>query len=49
MAAYRKWKQANDVGNEEVANKLRRRYLKEIVYFMSRGLGLEERCFQKEV
>ena len=43
------WKQANDVGHEAAANKLRRRLDKEIVYFLSHGLGLEERCFQKEV
>ena len=49
MNVYRKWKQANDVGYEAAANKLRRRLDKEIVYFLSHGLGLGERCFQKEV
>ncbi|GFH47224.1 predicted protein [Chaetoceros tenuissimus] len=49
MNVCRKWKQTNDVGNEEAAKKWRRRLDKEILYFLSHGLGLEERCFQKEV
>lgn len=49
MKTYRKWKHANHDGNEEVAKTWRRRYLKEIVYFLFHGLGLEERCFHKEM
>ncbi|GFH55913.1 predicted protein [Chaetoceros tenuissimus] len=49
MNAYRKWRQAEDVGNEEAVKKLRRRFLMEILYFLCHGLGLEEKCCQEEV
>jgi hypothetical protein len=39
----RKSRQAKDVGNKEAVKKWRRRLYKEILYFLSHGLGLEER------
>lgn len=49
MNVCRKSRQAKDVGNKEAVKKWRRRLFKEILYFLSHGLGLEERYFQKEV
>ncbi|GFH47226.1 predicted protein [Chaetoceros tenuissimus] len=48
MKAYRKWKLiANKKGNER-ALKLRRRLDRECLYFLSHGLGLKGKCFQKK-
>lgn len=49
MNACRKWRHAKDVGNEEARKKCAHSLFKEIVYFVSHGLGLEGSCCQKEV
>ncbi|GFH43595.1 predicted protein [Chaetoceros tenuissimus] len=47
MKAYRKWKLASKTGDQK-ALKLRRRLDRECLYFLSHGLGLEDKCFREE-
>ncbi|GFH43665.1 predicted protein [Chaetoceros tenuissimus] len=47
MNAYRKWKLVSKKGNE-IASKLRRRFERECMYFLSDGLGLKDKCFEEK-
>ncbi|GFH55911.1 predicted protein [Chaetoceros tenuissimus] len=47
MKAYRKWRHANDNGDNERVPRLRRRFERECLYLLSDGMGLKDKCFQK--
>ena len=47
MKAYRKWKLVSKKGGER-ALKVRRRFDRECLYFLSDGLGLKDKCFREE-
>ncbi|GFH56053.1 predicted protein [Chaetoceros tenuissimus] len=46
MKAYRKWRHANDNGGNKRVSRLRRRFERECLYFLSDGLGLKDICFE---
>ncbi|GFH48439.1 predicted protein [Chaetoceros tenuissimus] len=47
MKAYRKWRHANDNGDNERVSRLRRRFERECLYCLSDGMGLKDKCFKK--
>ncbi|GFH47225.1 predicted protein [Chaetoceros tenuissimus] len=46
MKAYRKWRHAHDNGDNEQVSRLRLRFERECLYFLSDGLGLKDKCFK---
>ena len=46
MKAYRKWRHANDNGDNERVSRLRRRFERECLYCLSDGMGLKDKCFK---
>ena len=46
MKAHRKWRHANDNGDNDRVSRLRQRFERECLYCFSYGMGLKDKCFQ---